>query len=172
MGLRNTQTLYQDSSPRATWSTFSSLPENRSLSSSRIRKQDAAVDVVSSRKGPTSQGVGQSSSWSLRLFVRANFYDACDSDYTNLGGSWVESPIWSDSWKQSVRSIRKHYNDRVKDSRLEERHCFLVIHYEKADDVESAAVQAGECANHIDDVGLFIHPAESWCGNEIFGDLH
>ncbi|KAF2083858.1 glycosyltransferase family 20 protein [Saccharata proteae CBS 121410] len=57
-----------------------------------------------------------------------------------------------DSWKESVRNILKYYNDRVEGSWLEERHCSLIFHYEKADDVESAAVQAGECANHINDV--------------------
>jgi trehalose 6-phosphate synthase/phosphatase len=54
-------------------------------------------------------------------------------------------------WKASVRNILKYYQERIEGSSIEERHCSLIFHYDKADDKESAARQAGECANHINE---------------------
>jgi len=57
-----------------------------------------------------------------------------------------------DEWKDSVKGILQYYLERVEGSWLEERHCSLIFHYEKADDFDAAATQAGECATHINDV--------------------
>lgn len=55
------------------------------------------------------------------------------------------------AWKKDVRAILKYYADRVEGSWIEERHCSLVFHYEKAEDPEAARTLAGDCANHIND---------------------
>ncbi|KAL1635695.1 Trehalose-6-P synthase/phosphatase complex subunit [Diplodia intermedia] len=57
-----------------------------------------------------------------------------------------------DEWKDSVKGILQYYLERVEGSWLEERHCSLFFHYDKADDFDAAATQAGECATHINDV--------------------
>ena len=54
-------------------------------------------------------------------------------------------------WKKDVRAILQYYADRVEGSWIEERHCSLVFHYEKAEDPDVARVLAGECADHIND---------------------
>jgi trehalose-phosphatase len=54
-------------------------------------------------------------------------------------------------WKDSCKSILQYYLERVEDSYLEERHCSLVFHYEKAHDNDSSSRHAGDCANHIND---------------------
>lgn len=55
------------------------------------------------------------------------------------------------TWKESVKGILQYYQERVEGSWVEERHCSLIFHYEKADEYESANRQAGDCANHIND---------------------
>ncbi|GAB7353262.1 hypothetical protein MBLNU459_g3770t1 [Dothideomycetes sp. NU459] len=52
-------------------------------------------------------------------------------------------------WKKDIKSILQYYHERVNGSRIEERHCSLVFHYEKAEDPELARSQAGDCADHI-----------------------
>lgn len=54
-------------------------------------------------------------------------------------------------WKNSVKGILQYYHERIEGSSIEERHCSLIFHYEKADDKEAAARLGGECANHIND---------------------
>ncbi|KAH8731521.1 glycosyltransferase family 20-domain-containing protein [Phaeosphaeriaceae sp. PMI808] len=54
-------------------------------------------------------------------------------------------------WKTSCRSILQYYIERVEGSYLEERHCSLIFHYEKAHDNDSSSRHAGDCANHIND---------------------
>jgi trehalose-phosphatase len=54
-------------------------------------------------------------------------------------------------WKDSCKSILQYYLERVEGSYLEERHCSLVFHYEKAHDNDSSTRHAGDCANHIND---------------------
>ncbi|KAI9674658.1 MAG: hypothetical protein M1817_001561 [Caeruleum heppii] len=54
-------------------------------------------------------------------------------------------------WKKSVRHIMDYYQERTEGSWLEERHCSLLLHYGSAADSHGAAVQAGECANHINE---------------------
>ncbi|KAF2652278.1 glycosyltransferase family 20 protein [Lophiostoma macrostomum CBS 122681] len=54
-------------------------------------------------------------------------------------------------WKDAVKSILQYYIERVEGSWVEERHCSLTFHYEKADGYDSADRQAGDCANHIND---------------------
>jgi len=54
-------------------------------------------------------------------------------------------------WKEAVRGILKYYQERIERSEIEERHCSLIFHYEKAEDMEGAIRSAGECANHIND---------------------
>lgn len=56
-----------------------------------------------------------------------------------------------DAWKQDVKAVLKHYAERIEGSWIEERHCSLVFHYEKAEDLDTARAQAGECVNHIND---------------------
>ncbi|TKA63780.1 hypothetical protein B0A49_11248, partial [Cryomyces minteri] len=55
------------------------------------------------------------------------------------------------AWKASVKNILQYYHERVEGSSIEELHCSLVFHYDEAEDMEGAARQAGECANHIND---------------------
>lgn len=54
-------------------------------------------------------------------------------------------------WKESCKSILQYYLERVEGSYLEERHCSLIFHYEKAHDNDSSSRHAGDCANHIND---------------------
>jgi trehalose-phosphatase len=55
------------------------------------------------------------------------------------------------AWKKDVKSIFQYYAERVPGAWIEERHCSLVFHYEKAEDPEAARSWAGDCANHIND---------------------
>jgi trehalose-phosphatase len=66
---------------------------------------------------------------------------------------WVQFPNEerTTKWKESCKSILQYYLERVEDSYLEERHCSLVFHYEKAHDNDSSSRHAGDCANHIND---------------------
>ena len=54
-------------------------------------------------------------------------------------------------WKDSVRGILEYYKERTEGSWIEERHCSFYYHYSNAEDQQSAARQAGDCANHIND---------------------
>ncbi|KAF2178479.1 glycosyltransferase family 20 protein [Zopfia rhizophila CBS 207.26] len=53
--------------------------------------------------------------------------------------------------KEEVKQILQYYVERVEGSWVEERHCSLIFHYEKAGEYDSANRQAGDCANHIND---------------------
>jgi trehalose-phosphatase len=66
---------------------------------------------------------------------------------------WTQFPneAKTKKWKESCKSILQYYLERVEDSYLEERHCSLVFHYEKAHDNDSSSRHAGDCANHIND---------------------
>ncbi|KAL9096211.1 MAG: hypothetical protein Q9165_001734 [Trypethelium subeluteriae] len=66
---------------------------------------------------------------------------------------WLEFPDLEQMqlWKGAVRQILEYYHERVEGSWIEERHCSLIFHYENADDMDGAARQAGDCANHIND---------------------
>ncbi|KAJ9668805.1 Trehalose-6-P synthase/phosphatase complex subunit [Coniosporium apollinis] len=55
------------------------------------------------------------------------------------------------SWKASIKQILEYYQERVEGSWIEERHCSLIFHYEKVDDLEAASRQAGDLANQIND---------------------
>lgn len=55
------------------------------------------------------------------------------------------------AWKESVKLILKYYEERVEGSYIEERHCSIMFHYDKAADPDAATRTAGECANHIND---------------------
>lgn len=55
------------------------------------------------------------------------------------------------AWKTSVGQILSYYHERTEGSSIEERHCSMVYSYGDAVDQASAARQAGECANHIND---------------------
>lgn len=67
--------------------------------------------------------------------------------------AWVAFPDLEqvDQWKTSVRNILQYYHERVEGSAIDERHCSLRFNYENAVDVDAAARQAGDCANHIND---------------------
>jgi trehalose-phosphatase len=66
---------------------------------------------------------------------------------------WTQFPNEekTSSWMESCKSILQYYLERVEGSYLEERHCSLVFHYEKAHDNDSSSRHAGDCANHIND---------------------
>ncbi|KXH25726.1 glycosyltransferase family 20 [Colletotrichum salicis] len=55
------------------------------------------------------------------------------------------------SWKESVKSIMTYYLERTPGAEIEERRCSLIFHYKSAEDYESAARQAGDCASHVND---------------------
>ena len=55
------------------------------------------------------------------------------------------------SWKEGVKDILKYYRERTAGSWIEERHCSLVFHYSNAEDVQTAARQASDCAGHLND---------------------
>ncbi|KAI9840981.1 MAG: hypothetical protein M1838_003815 [Thelocarpon superellum] len=63
----------------------------------------------------------------------------------------LADPAQVTTWKQSVLRILEYYRERLVGSRVEERHCSLIFHYEDAEDQTAAARQAGDCANHIND---------------------
>lgn len=66
---------------------------------------------------------------------------------------WIQFPDEEKTiqWKESVKPILQYYLERVEDSRVEERHCSLIFHYEKGHDNDSSTRHAGDCANHIND---------------------
>lgn len=66
---------------------------------------------------------------------------------------WVQFPDedLTVKWKESVKPILQYYIERVEDSQVEERHCSLIFHYEKAHDNDTSSRHAGDCANHIND---------------------
>ena len=53
-------------------------------------------------------------------------------------------------WKEAVKIILQYYVERVEGSWIEERHCSIIFHYEKADEADGSRL-AGDCANHIND---------------------
>lgn len=55
------------------------------------------------------------------------------------------------TWKESVIGILEYYRERTEGSWIEERHCSLIFNYAKAEDPRTAARQAGDCTNHIND---------------------
>ena len=55
------------------------------------------------------------------------------------------------SWKQSVGGILDYYRERIEGSWIEERHCSLILNYADTEDRQSAARQAGDCTNQIND---------------------
>jgi trehalose 6-phosphate synthase/phosphatase len=75
------------------------------------------------------------------------FLKDCGSD------SWTEVADRDqiESWKESVKSIMTYYLERTPGAEIEERRCSLIFHYKSADDYDSAARQASDCASHIND---------------------
>ena len=55
------------------------------------------------------------------------------------------------SWKESVKSIMTYYLERTPGAEIEDRRCSLIFHYKSAEDYESAARQATDCASHVND---------------------
>ncbi|PHH49627.1 putative alpha,alpha-trehalose-phosphate synthase [UDP-forming] 106 kDa subunit [Ceratocystis fimbriata CBS 114723] len=55
------------------------------------------------------------------------------------------------SWKEPVKAIMNYYLERTPGAEIEERRCSLIFHYKSADDYESAARLAQDCAAHIND---------------------
>ncbi|KJZ80097.1 hypothetical protein HIM_00811 [Hirsutella minnesotensis 3608] len=56
-----------------------------------------------------------------------------------------------EDWKESVKPIVQYFLERTPGTAVEERHCSLLFHYDGAEDGETAARQASDCANHIND---------------------
>jgi trehalose 6-phosphate synthase/phosphatase len=75
------------------------------------------------------------------------FLKDCGSD------SWTEMADGDQirTWKESVRSILDYYLERTPGAGIEERRCSLIFHYKSADDYDTAARQASDCASHIND---------------------
>jgi trehalose 6-phosphate synthase complex regulatory subunit len=75
------------------------------------------------------------------------FLKDCGSD------SWTEMSDADQisSWKESVKSIMTYYLERTPGATIEERRCSLIFHYKSADDYDSAARQASDCASHVND---------------------
>jgi trehalose-phosphatase len=69
--------------------------------------------------------------------------------------NWIGFPDEEkmEEWKAAVRQILNYYLERVEGSRIEERGCSLLFHYDNvnAAEMDGAERQAGECANHIND---------------------
>lgn len=57
----------------------------------------------------------------------------------------------TEHWKESVEGIMKYYQERTPGSWIEQRNCSIIFHYKLADDSETAARQATDCAAHIND---------------------
>jgi HAD superfamily hydrolase (TIGR01484 family) len=55
------------------------------------------------------------------------------------------------AWKPGAMGILNYFRERTEGSWIEERHCSLVFHYASAEDKATAARQASECADHIND---------------------
>lgn len=55
------------------------------------------------------------------------------------------------AWKSSVSQILAYFNARIEGSWIEERHCSLVFHHGSAEDRQTAARLAAECAGNIND---------------------
>jgi trehalose-phosphatase len=55
------------------------------------------------------------------------------------------------SWKESVKNILIYYLERTPGAQIEDRRCSIIFHYKSAEDYESAARQASDCASHIND---------------------
>jgi trehalose 6-phosphate synthase/phosphatase len=67
---------------------------------------------------------------------------------------WIQFPDETKTvkWKESVKPILQYYLERVENSWVEERHCSLVFHYNKANSKDDSSTRhAGDCANHIND---------------------
>ncbi|PHH89540.1 hypothetical protein CDD83_5826 [Cordyceps sp. RAO-2017] len=66
---------------------------------------------------------------------------------------WVEASDTAriEDWKQSVKPTLRYFLERTPGTAIEERHCSLLFHYDGADDYETAARQAADVANHIND---------------------
>lgn len=54
-------------------------------------------------------------------------------------------------WKDSVKPLLAYFLERTPGSEIEERHCGLLFHYKDAEDQESAARLASECATLVND---------------------
>lgn len=67
--------------------------------------------------------------------------------------SWIKLNQESDTkvWKSGAMGILNYFRERTEGSWIEERHCSLVFHYASAEDQVTAARQASECADHIND---------------------
>jgi len=69
-----------------------------------------------------------------------------------LTDDWIEflDAEKTTKWKEAVKTILQYYVERVEGSWIEERHCSIIFHYEKADEADGSRL-AGDCANHIND---------------------
>ena len=54
-----------------------------------------------------------------------------------------------EKWKTDVIKILKYYKERMEGSWIEQRHCTLLLRYNKVEDQDAAVRQAGECADQI-----------------------
>ena len=74
-------------------------------------------------------------------------------EYGSKDNEWIafHDPDVVDKWKQDVSKVVRYYADRIEGSDLEERHCSLLLHYDQAEDPETAWAQAGDCVNYIND---------------------
>lgn len=75
-------------------------------------------------------------------FVRhrsaAEWLEMCDDEETR-------------NWKEGLTDMLNYFRERTEGSWIEERHCSIVFHHERAEDQQTAERQAAECATHIND---------------------
>lgn len=66
---------------------------------------------------------------------------------------WVEMSNFAEieNWKASVADILDYYLERTPGAQIEERHCSLLFHFDRAEDQEAAVRLAADCASHIND---------------------
>lgn len=64
---------------------------------------------------------------------------------------WVSYPDMAnmDEWKTDVKGILRYYLERMEGTYVEERHCSLILRFDKCEDKEAAARVIGECVDHI-----------------------
>jgi trehalose-phosphatase len=121
------------------------------------RVVDVLNDLVSNEKNTVYVMTGQTVQEAELLFDRVPGLGliAENGCFLREPGSdeWTQFPDEEKTvkWKDSVKPILQYYLERVEGSWVEERHCSLIFHYEKANDTDSSSRHAGDCANHIND---------------------
>ncbi|KAJ9630642.1 Trehalose-6-P synthase/phosphatase complex subunit [Taxawa tesnikishii (nom. ined.)] len=134
-------------------------PDSSVVLTSPQRVLDTLNDVLSDRKNMVYVMSARKPEEVQRLFHQVPSIGLIAENGCFLREYGVPETDWiafldlekQEKWKHEVRGVLQYYADRIEYSWVEERHCSLVLHYEKSPDMESARAQAGDCANHIND---------------------